>query len=212
MTCQRSWWGRKRKKKPHEHVRSIPCGYTEWGDELELWDSVLVGLETAKRLSSLGCIISYTSRSKKPSASFAYYPDVLELASNSDALIVCCSLTQETYHIINEEVMRALGKRGVVVNVGRGPLIDEARMVEWSVHGDLGGAGLDVFEHEPKVPKELLGLDNVVLSPHCAVIIPSSAGSHREQLDCLLRQQAPGISCTVSMIKSQCLLFDAGRQ
>ncbi|KAK4786729.1 hypothetical protein SAY86_010562 [Trapa natans] len=133
-----------------------------------------IGFQTAKRLASLGCLISYTSRSKKPSASFAYYPDVLELASNSDALIVCCPLTQETYHIINEEVMRALGKRGVVVNVGRGPLIDEARMVELLVQGNLGGAGLDVFEHEPKVPKELFGLDNVVLSPHCAVITPES--------------------------------------
>lgn len=70
--------------------------------------------------------------------------------------------------------MRALGKRGVLVNVGRGALIDEERMVELLVQGHLGGAGLDVFEHEPNVPKELFRLDNVVLSPHHAVITPES--------------------------------------
>ncbi|OWM71958.1 hypothetical protein CDL15_Pgr017841 [Punica granatum] len=133
-----------------------------------------IGSGIVKRLAALGCIISYTSRSKKPTVPFAYIGNVVELASNSDALIVCCPLTQGTHHIISEEVMRALGKGGVVVNVGRGALIDEERMVELLVRGELGGAGLDVFENEPDVPKELLELDHVILTPHSAVTTPES--------------------------------------
>ena len=60
----------------------------------------------------------------------------------------------------------ALGKEGVIINVGRGAIIDEKEMVQCLVQGDIGGAGLDVFENEPNVPKELFALDNVVLSPH----------------------------------------------
>ena len=66
--------------------------------------------------------------------------------------------------------MTALGKEGVIVNVGRGALIDEKELVRFLVRGDIAGAGLDVFEDEPNVPRELFELDNVVLSPHKAVV------------------------------------------
>ncbi|CAH9086295.1 unnamed protein product [Cuscuta europaea] len=69
-------------------------------------------------------------------------------------------------HIIDKKIMLALGKNGVIINVGRGGLIDEKEMVSFLVRGELGGAGLDVYENEPNVPKELFGLDNVVLSSH----------------------------------------------
>ncbi|PSS04114.1 Glyoxylate/hydroxypyruvate reductase [Actinidia chinensis var. chinensis] len=72
--------------------------------------------------------------------------------------------------MINEDVMTALGKEGVIVNVGRGALIDEKELVRFLVRGDIGGAGLDVYEDEPNVPRELFELDNVVLSPHKAVV------------------------------------------
>ncbi|XP_065858120.1 glyoxylate/hydroxypyruvate reductase HPR3-like isoform X2 [Euphorbia lathyris] len=128
-----------------------------------------VGSEVAKRLASFGCSIAYTSRTKKPSVAFPYYSDVLNLAINSDALILCCALTKQTHHIINKEVMAALGKEGVIINVGRGALIDEQQLVQFLVRGELGGAGFDVFENEPDVPKELFLMDKVVLSPHVAV-------------------------------------------
>lgn len=70
--------------------------------------------------------------------------------------------------------MESLGKDGVIVNVGRGGLIDEKEMVKCLVEGVIGGAGLDVFENEPAVPEELFGLDNVVLSPHLAVATSGS--------------------------------------
>ncbi|KAK8307276.1 hypothetical protein V6Z11_D03G182700 [Gossypium hirsutum] len=116
----------------------------------------------------------YTSRNKKQSVSFPFYANVRDLAANSDVLVLCCALTKETYHLINKDVMVALGKDGVIINVGRGSLINEKELVQCLVGGELGGAGLDVYENEPNVPKELFGLDNVVLSPHCAVMTPES--------------------------------------
>lgn len=128
-----------------------------------------IGLEVAKRLEAFGCTISFTSRKKKLSISYPYFSNVCELASNSDALIICCALTDQTRHMINMEVLLALGKDGVIVNIARGAVIDEKEMVRCLVQGEIGGAGLDVFENEPQVPKELFELDNVVLSPHLAV-------------------------------------------
>ncbi|ESQ35576.1 hypothetical protein EUTSA_v10008209mg [Eutrema salsugineum] len=133
-----------------------------------------IGSLIAKRLEAFGCIISYNSRSQKQSIPYQYSPDILSLAANNDVLVLCCALTDQTRHIVNREVMESLGKNGVIINVGRGGLIDEKEMVKCLVEGVIGGAGLDVFENEPKVPEELFGLDNVVLSPHAAVATPGS--------------------------------------
>ncbi|CAK7335411.1 unnamed protein product [Dovyalis caffra] len=133
-----------------------------------------IGFEVAKRLEAFGCCIAYNSRKKKPSVPFSYYANVLGIAADSDALILCSSLTEQTHHMINKDVMTALGKKGVIINVGRGGLIDEKELVQFLLRGDIGGAGLDVFENEPDVPRELLELDNVVLSPHRAIFTPES--------------------------------------
>ncbi|KAK2994238.1 hypothetical protein RJ640_027155 [Escallonia rubra] len=133
-----------------------------------------IGQEVAKRLEAFGCIISYNSRKKKPSFPFPFYLDVCDLAANCDILVICCALTDQTHHMINKEVLLALGKEGVVVNIARGAIIDEKAFVQCLVQGDIAGAGLDVFECEPNVPKDLLELDNVVLSPHRAVFTEES--------------------------------------
>ena len=133
-----------------------------------------IGQEVAKRLQAFGCRILYNSRNKKPFVSYPYYSNVLELAADSDVLIICCGLTEQTRHMINKDVMLALGKEGVIINVGRGPIIDEKDLVQCLVQRELGGAGLDVFENEPHVPNELLTMDNVVLSPHRAVRTPET--------------------------------------
>ncbi|CAM8891878.1 unnamed protein product [Rhodiola kirilowii] len=128
-----------------------------------------IGAEIAKRLKSFNCKISYTSRSQKPNVPYKYYSDTEELASKNDILVICCALSEITYHLINRKVLLALGKGGVVVNVGRGAVIDEKAMVKCLKDGEIAGAGLDVFEYEPDVPKELMEMDNVVLSPHRGV-------------------------------------------
>ncbi|CAL9160369.1 unnamed protein product [Musa hybrid cultivar] len=128
-----------------------------------------IGSEVAKRLQAFGCPISYFSRCRKPQFPYTYFPSVADLAAQSDVLVLACALTHETHHIINKDVMAALGKDGIVINVGRGALVDEAELVKRLMRGEIGGAGLDVFEHEPAVPEELFGMDNVVLSPHVAM-------------------------------------------
>ncbi|KAI0488100.1 hypothetical protein KFK09_027926 [Dendrobium nobile] len=125
-----------------------------------------IGLGIAKRAEAFNCTISYHSRTEKPNTNYKYYPNLINLATNSDVLFVACALTEDTHHIINRDVIDALGTNGVLVNIGRGSHVDEPELVKALVEGRLGGAGLDVFENEPEVPEELIGLDNVVLLPH----------------------------------------------
>ncbi|XP_027343684.1 glyoxylate/hydroxypyruvate reductase A HPR2 isoform X1 [Abrus precatorius] len=125
-----------------------------------------IGSAIAKRAVAFGCGVSYHSRSEKPEMGYKHYPHILDLAANSEILVIACALTQETHHIVNRQVIDALGPKGMVINIGRGHLIDEAELVSALVEGRLAGAGLDVFENEPEVPEQLLGLDNVVLTPH----------------------------------------------
>ncbi|XP_062090178.1 glyoxylate/hydroxypyruvate reductase HPR3-like [Humulus lupulus] len=152
----------------------FPLAYKLGGKRVGIVGLGSIGCEVAKRLEAFGCLISYNSRSKKPSIAYPCYSNVKELAANNDIIILCCSLTDETHHMVNKEVLSALGKEGVIVNVGRGALIDEKELVRCLVVGDIRGAGLDVFENGSYVPEELFQLDNVVLSPHIAVFTPES--------------------------------------
>ncbi|KAL2537102.1 D-isomer specific 2-hydroxyacid dehydrogenase family protein [Forsythia ovata] len=139
-----------------------------------------IGVEVAKRLEAFGCKISYYSRKKKPCVSYTFYSNIHKLASVSDILVICCALTEQTRHLINREVLLTLGKEGLIVNIARGAIIDEKELVRCLLQREIAGAGLDVFEHEPRVPQELFGLDNVVLSPHFAVYT-EGASRHLEE-------------------------------
>lgn len=125
-----------------------------------------IGLAIAKRAEAFNCPISYYSRSEKPHPNYKYYPTPLDLASNCEVLVVSCALTNETRLIVNRAIINALGPQGVLINIGRGPHVDEAELVSALVEGRLGGVGLDVFENEPNVPEELFRFDNVVMTPH----------------------------------------------
>ncbi|KAL9995530.1 putative hydroxyphenylpyruvate reductase [Helianthus debilis subsp. tardiflorus] len=125
-----------------------------------------IGTAIAERAEAFNCPISYYSRSEKPESNYKYFPSVVELASHCDILVVACPLTEQTRHIVNREVLDALGPKGFLINIGRGPHVDEPELVAALVEGRIAGAGLDVFENEPHVPEELFGLDNVVLLPH----------------------------------------------
>lgn len=134
-----------------------------------------IGSLIAKRLEAFGCVISYNSRKEKPSVSYKFFPTVYDLATECDVLILSCAFTNETRHIVNKDVMHALGKDGVIINISRGGVIDEEELVKCLMQGEIKGAGLDVFENEPSVPKELFTMDNVVLSPHRAVFTTDSS-------------------------------------
>lgn len=139
-----------------------------------------IGSLIAKRLAAFGCVIYYNSRTPKESVSYRYFPTVHDLACESDVLVVACALSRETRHIVNKDVLDALGKDGVVINIGRGLHIDEEELVSALAEGRIAGAGLDVFEKEPKVPAELFSMDNVVLTHHCAAFTKESRSDLRD--------------------------------
>lgn len=125
-----------------------------------------IGSAIAHRLSSFGCSISYHNRRVAADSPFTYVESPLELARQVDVLIVAAAGGAETRHLVDREVIDALGADGYVINIARGSVIDEAAMVDALTTGRLAGAGLDVFADEPQVPDELLTMDNVVLLPH----------------------------------------------
>lgn len=125
-----------------------------------------IGIATADRLAALGAKVSWHGPRAKPNAPYPYDPDLEHLASVVDGLVVCCPGGPATRHLVSRKVIAALGADGWIVNVARGSVIDERAMVEALMAKRLWGAGLDVFDGEPKVPTELFALDNVVLQPH----------------------------------------------
>jgi lactate dehydrogenase-like 2-hydroxyacid dehydrogenase len=125
-----------------------------------------IGKEIARRCQAFKMRVAYHGRSEQPYEPYEYYADLALMAGDVNWLVVIAPGTAETKGIVSRRVLEALGPEGCLVSVARGSLIDEPAMVEMLQSGALGGAALDVFEDEPRVPEALLGLDNVVLSPH----------------------------------------------
>ncbi|MEM6161413.1 2-hydroxyacid dehydrogenase [Erwinia sp. P6884] len=127
-----------------------------------------IGLAVAKRAQAFDMSIAYCNRSPLPDVSYAYQPDLLTLAQESDYLLICVPGTAGNRHLISREVMDALGSEGILINVGRGSVVDEEALIAALEAGTLGGAGLDVFSREPQVPEALQHRANVVITPHMA--------------------------------------------
>ncbi|HET6733638.1 2-hydroxyacid dehydrogenase [Mycobacterium sp.] len=127
-----------------------------------------IGSAIAHRLSAFGCSIRYHNRREVADTPFTYVASPAELARQVDVLIVAAAGGADTRNLIDRDVIDALGANGYLVNIARGSVVDEAALVEALSAGRLAGAGLDVFADEPKVPDELLAMNNVVLLPHVA--------------------------------------------
>ena len=125
-----------------------------------------IGKEIGKRATAMNNTVAYHSRKPVTDVPYKHYPDLVELARNSDFLVIIIPATPQTNKIVSKAVIDALGPTGILVNVARGAVVDEDALVEALVSGKLGGAGLDVFVNEPHVPEALLSMDNVVLQPH----------------------------------------------
>ncbi len=125
-----------------------------------------IGKAIARRLEACDLEIEYHGRKPQPDVKYAYHPTLLGLAQSCDVLMVVASGGAETRHIVNKEVLEALGPDGIVINVGRGTVIDETALVQALKDKTILSAGLDVFEDEPRVPAELIAMDHVVLLPH----------------------------------------------
>ncbi len=124
-----------------------------------------IGQAIAETIQPFNPTILYHTRSPKD-VPYTYVGDLVEMARQADVLIVITPGGAATRHLVNAAVIDALGPEGIVINVARGTVIDEAALTDALVSGRLGGAGLDVFEDEPKIPDALKSLENVVLLPH----------------------------------------------
>jgi lactate dehydrogenase-like 2-hydroxyacid dehydrogenase len=125
-----------------------------------------IGKAIAHRLEAFGAAISYHNRRQVPDVPYTYYPTLTGLAEAVDILISVAPGGPQTHHIINADVFKALGPKGIFINIGRGSAVDEQAMIAALRDKVIWSAGLDVFEHEPKVPAELIALENTVLLPH----------------------------------------------
>ena len=127
-----------------------------------------IGKAIAQRAKAFGMSIAYTARSAKPDSGFTFFPSTVELAAHVDFLVAITPGGAGTRHLINAQVLQALGPRGFLINVARGSVVDESALIEALQQGTIAGAGLDVFADEPQVPEALWRLNNVVLTPHMA--------------------------------------------
>jgi lactate dehydrogenase-like 2-hydroxyacid dehydrogenase len=125
-----------------------------------------IGAAIAARLTPFGHV-AYTDLARKPCA-YEFHDDAIALARASDILVIASSANESTRHLINAEVLQALGPRGYLVNVARGSIVDETALIAALESGALAGAALDVFAAEPHVPTALRTHPNVLLTPHIA--------------------------------------------
>jgi glyoxylate reductase len=130
----------------------------------------LIGAAVARRAKAFGMTIAYTKRSPLDAATAkeldAKHMSMDELLATSDVVSLHCPYSPETHHLMNTETIGKMKKSAYLINTARGPVVDEAALVDALRSNAIAGAGLDVFEHEPKVHEGLLGLDNAVLIPH----------------------------------------------
>ncbi len=125
-----------------------------------------IGRAIARRAAAFNMPVGYHNRKPLESEAYTYFNSLPELAAWADVLVVACPGGTATHHLVDRAVLKALGSEGIVVNISRGAVIDEQAMIEALEQGEIAGAGLDVFEHEPFVPERLMSLENVVLMPH----------------------------------------------
>jgi lactate dehydrogenase-like 2-hydroxyacid dehydrogenase len=147
------------------------------GKKIGIFGLGRIGKAIAKRLEGFGVEIAYHNRSQAKDVSYAYHDTLVGLAKAVDILISVAPGGPDTFHLINADVFKALGPQGTFINIGRGSAVDEPALIKALQDGTIYAAGLDVFEHEPKVPAEFMTLDRVVLLPHVG-----SASHHTRNL------------------------------
>lgn len=125
-----------------------------------------IGSAIARRLTGFDCAIAYHNRHELTGSSYRYAPSPVDLAKSVDVLVVATGGATDGQPLVSRDVLEALGPDGYLINIGRGSAIDEDALVELLTRGQLAGAGLDVFAHEPEVPQQLREMDNVVVLPH----------------------------------------------
>lgn len=157
---------------------SFPLARRVSGKRLGIVGLGRIGEAVARRAAGFAMPVRYHNRRPVAGSPYQHEPDLLALARWADFLVLTCPGGQATQHLIDREVLEALGADGFLINVARGSVVDEAALIAALQQGVIAGAGLDVYQHEPQVPLELRELDNVVLLPH----VGSASVETRQQM------------------------------
>ena len=144
-------------------------GYDVYGKTLGILGMGRIGTAVAKRAQGFDMRVLYTNRSARPEAEQKYNAqkvDMETLLRESDYLSIHVPMSKETRHMIGAEQLAAMKPTAFLINTARGPIVDEAALVEALRSGSIAGAGLDVYEEEPKLAPGLAECENAVLIPH----------------------------------------------
>ena len=125
-----------------------------------------IGKAIARRLDAFRVPVVYHSRHPQPGVPYRHYPQLVDMARDVDVLMVVTPGGSATKHLIDANVLEALGPDGILINMSRGSVVDEPALIAALEAGKILSAGLDVFANEPRVPPELMAMENVVLFPH----------------------------------------------
>lgn len=133
-----------------------------------------VGRSVAQRASAFDCEIFYHGRRRLEDCQYVYMATLLEMSRACDVLVLSCPGGRETHHVVNADVLDALGPNGFLVNVARGSVVDTEALITALKEGRIAGAGLDVIEGEPKISAALYDVPNLVISPHVGGLSPEA--------------------------------------
>ena len=160
------------------------------GKTLHILGAGRIGYATALRSMGWGMRVLYTARSRHWSFELAPLAaervGIMEGLARADVVSVHVPLTPETRHMIDAECLRRMKSSAILINTARGPIVDEAALAGALRSGEIGGAGLDVFEREPEIHPALRELDNCVLTPH----IGSAERRYREEMTRMVCESA----------------------
>jgi hydroxypyruvate reductase len=164
----------------------MPVGRRLSGRRLGILGLGHIGRAIARCAGGFDMPVYYHSRRPVSRVPYTYVETPEALAREVDVLVVAAPGGPETRRLVGRAAIDALGPDGILVNIGRGSVVDETALIDALIEGRLGGAGLDVFEAEPDIPERLLALPNVVLQPHIA-------GATREGLEATIQSTVANI-------------------
>ena len=125
-----------------------------------------IGLAIARRLDAMRVPVVYHTRTARTDVPYRHYPDLHAMATAVDTLVIIVPGNASTRRMVDASILRALGPNGILINVGRGSVVDEPALIQALTDRTIRAAGLDVFANEPDVPAALMALPNAVLLPH----------------------------------------------
>lgn len=135
------------------------------GKRLGIFGLGRIGTEIARRGEAFHMQIGYTDLTGK-TTKWTRFPTLKELAVWSDYLVIIVPATEATHHVVDAEILMALGTKGYLINVARGSVVQTKALIDALRTRTIAGAGLDVYENEPYVEAELKNLPNTILTPH----------------------------------------------